>query len=69
MIFTKHAKERMTQYGVGEAEVIATVQNYNTCVPARDGCENRWKSFGSYRLRVTVNPTSMVIVTVWKETV
>lgn len=67
MILTKHAKDRMNEYGVTKAEVVAAINNYDTCVPARDGCENRWKSFDTYRLRITINPVGLVVVTVWKE--
>jgi len=67
MIYSKHAKDRMAQYNMTEAEVEATVTNYETRVPAKHECVNCWKTFGSYRLRVTLNPSAMVAVTVWKE--
>lgn len=57
----------MAHYDVTEAEIEATVANDETRVPAKHECVNCWKAFGTYRLRVTLNPNEMVVVTVWKE--
>jgi hypothetical protein len=67
MYYTKHALRRMKEFGVSKAEVAGTVIGYDTCVPARRGCANLWNDFGEYRIRVTLEPTRRLVVTVWKE--
>lgn len=67
MRYSKHALARMKEFGLSRAEVTRTVLGYDTCVPAKRGCVNLWKSFEEYRIRVTLEPNGRLVVTVWKE--
>lgn len=67
MYYTQHALARMKDFGLSKAEVRRVVLGYDTCVPARRGCVNLWKSFEGYRIRVTLEPNRRLVVTVWKE--
>ena len=69
LIFTRHAVERMREFGIGKSDVEHAVRHYETCVPARRGCRNYFRRYGACRLRITVYPAAdrLLIVTVWKE--
>jgi hypothetical protein len=57
----------MRQFSLSTSQVFEATLNYDTAVPARNGCQNRWKRFDTYRIRVTLDPRTMSVVTVWKE--
>lgn len=63
MIYSRHAREQMAKRGIMEAEVVETIRSYHTQVPGRSGCVNRFRTFGSYKIRVTLDPTQTKIVT------
>ena len=57
----------MNELGVSKAEVLRVVIGYETSVPARHDCVNLWRNFEGYRIRVTLEPKSHLVVTVRKE--
>jgi len=66
MIYTRHAKLRMARYGVSAVQIELVLREYDTAVPARNGCTNYFKKLGGRRVRVTLSADGR-IVTVWKE--
>ena len=69
MIYTRHARARMAEYGISEAQVEATVNHFDSQVPAREGCVNAYRKWPTFSIRVTLNPTGPepIIVTVYKD--
>jgi hypothetical protein len=68
MIFTQHARLRMSERGITEAQVVDTYRGYETALPGSDGRRNYFKTYAAEgrKIRVTIAETKEgpVVVTV-----
>lgn len=65
MYYTAHAKQRMAERNISEAEVDEALQNVDKRLAARDQCLNVWGSTsGARRLRITLDRTLTRVITV-----
>lgn len=66
--YDKHARKRMRERQVNEAQVEATLRHYDTQLPGEWGRINRYKIIEGRRIRVTFDQDSTDDYYVWTVT-